>query len=266
VTGTDAPGEVAPDDWETHWDDYADSAGRNPAQTFRRRVVLGLMGRAGAPQRYLDVGCGQGDLAADVAKRWPGAEVAGLELSAKGCELASGKVPGGRFVQFDLLSGQDPPEALAGWATHATCSEVLEHVDEPGEFLMAARRWLAPGATLVVTVPGGPMSAFDHHIGHRRHYDIPDLTALLEGAGFTVGECGGGGFPLFNLYRRTVIARGERLVSEVKADGSTSLPVRAGLAVFSGLLAVSPTGGRRGWQLDATATAAAAPASASEEG
>jgi len=33
--------------------------------------------------------------------------------------------------------------------------------------------------------------------------------------------------------------------------------VRAGLAVFSGLLALSPTGGRRGWQLYATATAPA---------
>jgi SAM-dependent methyltransferase len=257
VTGTDAPREVAPDDWETHWDDYADCNGRNPAQTFRRRLVLGLLGRAspgGAPARYLDIGCGQGDLAAEVARRWPGAEVAGLELSVRGVELASRKVPEGRFVQFDLVSGQDPPDALAGWATQATCSEVLEHVDEPGEMLAAARRWLAPGATLVVTVPGGPMSAFDHHIGHRRHYDTPDLTALLEGAWFTVGECGGAGFPLFNLYRRAVIARGERLVGEVEPDGSTSLPVRAGLAVFSGLLAVSPTRGRRGWQLYATAT------------
>jgi SAM-dependent methyltransferase len=257
VTGTDSPHEVAPDDWETHWDDYADSARRNPAQSFRRRLVLGLLAKAspgGAPVRYLDIGCGQGDLATDVARRWPGAEVVGLELSAKGVELASAKVPEGRFVQFDLLSGQDPPDRLAGWATHATCSEVLEHVDEPGEMLVAARRWLAPGATLVVTVPGGPMSAFDHHIGHRRHYDIPDLTALLEGAGFTVGECGGAGFPLFNVYRRVVISRGERLVTEVDSDGSVSLPVRAGLAVFSGLLAVSPTRGRRGWQLYATAT------------
>ena len=49
--------------------------------------------RAGR-RRYLDIGCGQGDLAAEVARRWPVAEVAGLELSAKGAELASGKVPG----------------------------------------------------------------------------------------------------------------------------------------------------------------------------
>ena len=29
---------------------------------------------------------------------------------------------------------------------------------------------LAPGAKVVVTVPGGPRSAFDKHIGHCRHF------------------------------------------------------------------------------------------------
>jgi hypothetical protein len=169
-------------------------------------------------------------------------------------EFASRKVPSGRFVQFDLLSGQDPPAGLAAWATHATCSEVLEHVDEPEAFLAAALRWLAPGARLVVTVPGGPMSGFDHHIGHRRHYTMKDLTALLEGAGLVVDDCGGAGFPAFNLYRRTVIARGDKLVTDVDAEGGVPLVARAGMAGFQALLAASPTGGRRGWQLYAAAT------------
>ena len=194
------------DDWDTHWENFAESAERNPAQAFRRRMVLARLAESGGPRRYLDVGSGQGDLAAQVAERWPAAEIAGIELSATGVDLASGKVPRGRFEQFDLLSGQPPLDGLVGWATHATCSEVIEHVDEPQPFLTAARQWLAPGATLVVTVPGGPMSAFDRHVGHRRHYTIDDLAALLEASGFTVDECGGAGFPAFNLYRRAVIA------------------------------------------------------------
>ena len=61
-----------------------------------------------------------------------------------------------------------------------------------------ARCWWPPAAgwppaPLVVTVPGGPMSAFDHHIGHRRHYDIPDLTALLEGRGSPWASAAGPG-------------------------------------------------------------------------
>ena len=70
----------------------------------------------------------------------------------------------------DLLRDPAPDAEWAGWATHAVCSEVLEHVDEPVVLLRNARSWLAPGCRLVVTVPGGPMSAFDRHIGHRRHF------------------------------------------------------------------------------------------------
>lgn len=246
--------EASPDDWDTHWENFADSAERNPAQSFRRRIALDLLAGAGGPVRYLDIGCGQGDLAVEVTERWPDAEIAGIELSDRGVAIATGKVAHGRFAQFDLLSGKPPLEGFEGWATHATCSEVLEHVDDPKQFLVAARSWLDPGATLVVTVPGGPMSAFDHHVGHRKHYAIAGLAQLLEDAGFLVTDCGGAGYPFFNLYRRIVIARGERLVTDVDAEGGVPLPARGAMALFDGLLRVSPTGGRRGWQLYAVAT------------
>jgi 2-polyprenyl-3-methyl-5-hydroxy-6-metoxy-1,4-benzoquinol methylase len=249
-----APEAVERDDWDTHWENFAEAAARNPAQSFRRRVVLGLLGTRGEPRRYLDIGSGQGDLAAEVSRRWPGADVAGIELSAKGVDLASAKVPKGRFEQVDLLAGTAPSDGLTGWATHATCSEVLEHVDEPEAFLRSAARWLAPGATLVVTVPGGERSAFDIHIGHRRHYAAAELAALLESAGFTVDECGGAGYPFFNLYRRVVIARGDRLVDDFDKGGDVSAVARIARATFGVLLRISPSRGRRGLQTYALAT------------
>jgi SAM-dependent methyltransferase len=217
-------------------------------------LVLRLIAAHGPPHRYLDIGSGQGDLAVAVAGRWPAGDITGVELSQRGVDIAARKLPRGRFLRFDLLNGQGPPAGLEAWATHATCSEVLEHVDEPVEFLASARRWIAPGAHLIVTVPGGPMSAFDRHVGHRRHYTVERLAALLEATGFSVVECGGAGFPLFNLYRRIVIARGERLVADVNATSALPLPALAAMAVFDRLLAASPTRGRRGWQLYATAT------------
>ena len=243
------------DDWDTHWASFAEAAERNPAQSFRRRVVLRLLDARGAPRRYLDIGSGSGDLAVDVSSRWPDVEVAGIELSATGAEIASRKLPAGRFGQVHRLSDDEPVEGLAGWATHATCSEVLEHVDEPEAFLRSATRWLVPGATLVVTVPGGERSAFDVHIGHRRHYTAAELTALLESAGFAVAECGGAGFPLFTLYRWVVITRGQRLVDDFDKGRTISLGARAALGLFDVLLRISPTRGRRGLQIYALATA-----------
>jgi SAM-dependent methyltransferase len=253
VSRADARTSAGPDDWEAHWSSFAEAAERNPAQAFRRRLVLARLAAHGPPERYLDIGSGQGDLALAVANRWPGAATAGIELTRRGVEIAAHKLPRGRFQQFDLLTGEPPLPGFEAWATHATCSEVLEHVDEPERFLASARRWLAPGALLVVTVPGGPMSAFDRHIGHRRHYATGELGALLEATGFAVLECGGAGFPFFNVYRRTVIARGERLVSDVDAARGLSRPARTAMAVFDRLLAVNPTRGRRGWQVYAAA-------------
>jgi SAM-dependent methyltransferase len=254
VSGAELSTNVPQDDWEAHWGSFAETAARNPAQAYRRRLVLSLLARHGAsPQRYLDIGSGQGDLALAVAHRWPTAEITGVELSRRGVDIASAKVPRGRFLQFDLLSDQAPPTGFAASATHATCSEVLEHVDEPDALLAAARRWLAPGALLVVTVPGGPMSAFDRHVGHRRHYTTREQTALVEATGFSVLECGGAGFPFFNLYRRTVIARGERLVADVDATSAVPRSARVAMELFNGMLAASPKRGRRGWQLYAVA-------------
>jgi hypothetical protein len=84
-------------------------------------------------------------------------------------------------------------------------------------------------------------------------YTVGDLTVLLEATGFAVTECGGAGFPFFNVYRRIMMTRGERLVTDVGATGAVPLPARAAMTVFDGLLAASPTRGRRGWQLYASA-------------
>jgi SAM-dependent methyltransferase len=253
VSQAETSAGAAADDWEAHWSSFAEAAERNPAQTFRRRLVLSLLSAQGAPQRYVDFGSGQGDLAVAVADRWPDAEIAGIDLSVRGVDIAAGKLPRGRFRQFDLLSGEPPLPGFEAWATHATCSEVLEHVDDPGPLLASAQRWLAPAALLVVTVPGGPMSAFDRHVGHRLHYTPRDLTGLLEAAGFAVLECGGAGYPFFNLYRRTVIARGERLIADADAGQGVPLLARAAMAVFDRLLTASRTRGRRGWQVYAVA-------------
>jgi SAM-dependent methyltransferase len=260
-TSTDG-GAIAPrpldDDWDRHWDDFSEANERNPAQAYRRRLTLHLLGRRGTPQRLLDVGSGQGDLLAAAARRWPSAALAGVEISAEGVRRARRKVPNADLHVQDLRDGM-PPRRLAGWATHAACSEVLEHVDDPAALLRAAAGWLAPGCRLVVTVPGGPMSGFDHHIGHRRHFSPDDLRDLLRGAGYEVAVSTGAGFPFFNLYRLAVIARGERLVADAVAGsgGAPSRSLRAAMAAFDVAFRLNLPRTPLGWQTVAVAIAPA---------
>src|SRR5205807_8374498 len=139
-----------------------------------------------------------------VLEACPDAQVLGLELSASGVQIAARKVPAAEFLEFDLLQPHEPPGSRRAWATHAVCSEVLEHLDDPERLLVNAHAWMAPACKLIVTVPGGPMSAFDKHIGHRQHYRPEDLRCLLERAGFRVDLASGAGYPFFDLYRRVV--------------------------------------------------------------
>lgn len=244
------------DDWDAHWTRLDAGATRNPAQRWRHRLLVQRLVPHGAASavRLLDVGSGQGDFAVLARQTWPAAEVLGLELSETGCRLAAAKVPDAAFRAVDLLAGAVPEAERAGWATHAVCSEVLEHVDDPAALLRAAAAWMAPGCRLVVTVPGGPMSAFDRHIGHRRHFTPADLAALLTAAGFEVERADGAGFPFFNLYRLVVIARGRRLIADVAAEAGTVSPL-AGLVMdlFDRLFALNPSAGQLGWQITAVA-------------
>ena len=259
----EAPRPRPDDDWEQHWQAYADAASLNPAQAFRRQLVVDWLGlaRAPAPVRVLELGSGQGDFGRELCAARPGIELLGLDRSQAGLAIARRKVPQATFVCCDLEQPIALPERYRGWATHAVCSEVLEHVAEPSAVLRHAWPFLAPGARLVVTVPGGPRSAFDRHIGHRRHFDRDALGALLRDAGYEVGCVAGAGFPFFDLYRLAVIASGRSLVRRAADPAlSASLLGRAASRLFRELFRLNLAPGRLGWQRVAWATRPAVPA------
>jgi hypothetical protein len=104
-------------------------------------------------------------------------------------------------------------------------------------------------------VPGGPVSAFDRHIGHRRHFDRSYISSILEQAGYSVERVYLAGFPFFNLYRLLVIARGKRLASDVesKAGRAASGLARFAMRVFGVLFHANLLDSPFGWQVIATA-------------
>jgi SAM-dependent methyltransferase len=237
---------AAADDWDQHWQDFGASAEKGPAPKYRRRLMFRLLGvRApGDGVRMLEIGSGTGEFAEEFCRRYPGAPYLGLELSRTGVEVSSRRVPTATFRQRDLLQPEPPGEGTDFGATHAICSEVLEHVDEPAVLLRNAARYLAPGCKLVVTVPGGPMNAFYKHIGHRRHYSPQEIREVLQQAGYRVEELYAAGFPFFNLFRRLIGWRGEKLIQTV--SGEPSLAVRFGMTVFDLLFRLNLM--RWGWQ------------------
>ena len=85
----------------------------------------------------------------------PAAEILGIGSAATpGSPAARRRCRMAFSFSRDLSRRRTRSRTHRGWATHAACSEVLEHVTEPVAAASHARAYLAPGCTLVVTVPG----------------------------------------------------------------------------------------------------------------
>ena len=228
------------DDWDRHWQDFSAAAELSPATRYRRRLALRLLldrDMHAPPVRMLEIGSGAGQFAEEFLAQAPRAQFLGLELSRTGVRMASRRVPAARFIERDLLAPATPDNDLDFRATHALCSDVLEHLEDPGLLLRHAAAYMAPGCKLVVTVPGGWYSAFYSHIGHRRHYTQAQLSELIESSGFTVERGYAAGFPFFNLYRMLVTLRGRELIAA--AARAPSRIMRISGAIFDALFRVN---------------------------
>jgi SAM-dependent methyltransferase len=231
----------------------------NPATAYRCRLILKTLGHVTSDAVILEIGCGQGEFTLMLAETFPQAHVRGIDISAEGIERAVRSAHSRRvsadFAQRDLLQNEKLSDDQRGVATLAVCSEVLEHVDQPEVLLRNAADYLASGCRLVVTVPGGPRSAFDRHIGHRRHFTARRLRLLLEQSGFEDVTVRRAGFPFFDLYRLVVIARGKRLIADVEESQSELGKGSSGTALrlFDRLFRYNLESSLFGWQLLAVA-------------
>ena len=216
-----------------------------------------------SPQaRIVDIGSGQGELAVVLARAFPESEIRGLEYSAAGVERSREAAARAQiearlsFSQRDLLRARELQDSERHWATVAICSEVLEHVDSPDGLLANAKEYLAPGCRVIVTVPGGPRTRFDKHIGHRTHFTGRSLRHLLDKSGFEVLEVHQAGFPFFDLYKLVVLLRGKALIAELDQGSSASPSRLAGalLRFFDSAFRWNLSSSPFGWQLVAVAT------------
>lgn len=119
----------------------------------RARPFFDLVARIGtdAPRSVVDLGCGPGDLTVDLARRWPGAAILGIDSSAEMIAAARGgeKRPGVSFTVADLRDWQPdaPVDVLV-------CNAVLQWV--PGHLGLLPRwvSWLSDGGWLAFQLPG----------------------------------------------------------------------------------------------------------------
>ncbi|MEI9942611.1 MAG: methyltransferase domain-containing protein [Chitinophagaceae bacterium] len=101
--------------------------------------------------RVLDVGCGNGVISRHLGRM--GYEVLGIDVSDKTIEMARAIEPLPN-VTFMKKSAE---ELVASGEKYdiVICSEVLEHLNEPGKLLEVLHSTIADNGKLIITVPNG---------------------------------------------------------------------------------------------------------------
>jgi ubiquinone/menaquinone biosynthesis C-methylase UbiE len=139
----------------------------------------------------LEVGCGDGSFTRNLAEH--SSRVTAVDISASQIELNTRAHPEIRFVQHDVA--QRFPFANEAFDV-IWCSEVLEHLFDPGFAVREMHRVLGPGGRLLVTVPYHgvikdvliALFKWEEHFSptnpHIRFFTRKTLSQLAASAGF----------------------------------------------------------------------------------
>jgi len=191
--------------WSGGWRSSSRTA---PGASYRtrRRLFLSCFRSVYRPgARVLDVGCGNGSLLADIARRHPDVgPLLGTDIAEAALEVAREAVPAAEMFCCDPQTGPIPIDEPCDIVL--SC-EVLEHVDDPESVVAQMRDALRPGGALVMSVPHsmkhwGPHDEAVHHV---RRLERDEVTELLTDAGLHVERMFTWGSVLYDIYYRALL-------------------------------------------------------------
>ena len=160
-----------------------------PDFTSRLRFLLAHLNKTQPPERVLDVGCGEGAFAAELAGA--GAHVVGIDVAEEPLRRARARHPG---LDLRLVAPEAPWELADASFDVVWAGEVIEHVFDTNGWLSEVRRVLRPGGRLLLSTPAHGRREllalalsrrafavhFDPRADHVRFYSSETLRGLLE--------------------------------------------------------------------------------------
>ncbi|MBX7136535.1 MAG: class I SAM-dependent methyltransferase [Oligoflexia bacterium] len=148
--------------------------------------------------KVLELGCGGG---------WNLLRFDAQRFETRGYDLSPGLVEFGVSKGLDLrLGALEAAESDYGWADLVILNHVLEHLNEPADFLRRLREKLKPSALVYIGVPNiDNFNTGQLQLAHTYYFSPRTLRYYLQSLGFAVAELG----PAQNIHMHAILTPGE---------------------------------------------------------
>jgi cyclopropane fatty-acyl-phospholipid synthase-like methyltransferase len=156
---------------------------------WKARQIQKMLNLQGASlSRVADVGCGAGEILAQLAKLYPAAKFEGFEMSPQGFALCTQRESDRvKFYNSDFCDSDARAYDIV------LCIDVLEHVEDCFGFLRAIRR---RGNAFIFHIPldmnvqmvlrSSPLLMVRARVGHLHYFSKDTVFATLEESGYEV--------------------------------------------------------------------------------
>ncbi len=205
-----------------------------PGTWCQNSAIFDMLKRFPPPgKRFLEVGCGAGDLSRHfLAKGYTGI---GLDLSEEAVRQARANladfITAGRYQVIqgspDTWDDGDSPFDLAASIM------VMEHVADDIGFVRSILRHVRPGGLVLLGVPGRMdyWGIEDETVGHIRRYEKDTLRHTLEQAGLQPLDIWSASVPVANLLHQV----SNRFISQSQAEMDKLQQAQAAQTLQSGI-------------------------------
>jgi len=197
----------------------------------RARLVASAADRFFPSARnLLDVGCGTGYVLGHIAKRRPGLEISGGDVSGAALVEARQRLPSALLYRMDIEN--IPFEAEFDVVC---CLDVLEHVRDDLAALRNLHRAIRPSGGLLITVPQYPWlwSGHDEQVCHVRRYGGSEILQRISDSGFRISWTTGFVSLLLPAF---VMSRRLRLAARPGRRMREMIPPKALNGLFRGVM------------------------------